>query len=341
MEPVFLKACRGEKTPYTPIWIMRQAGRYLKEYRAIREKYSFLTMCKTPELILEITKQPVDLIGVDAAILFSDILIPAEAMGVKLDFLEGKGPVLSPAVRSEKEVEALKIPEPEEELSFVLEGIKLLRKELPSHIALIGFAGAPFTVASYLVEGSGSKNFAEIKKMMYNEPRLFSSLLEKVRLTTEKYLKAQIKAGAQAVQIFESWAGALSPSDYQKYVLPFSKKLIASLKEEGVPIIHFANGASTYLHLIKETEASVYSVDWHIDLDTAWEILGEVAVQGNLDPIVLLANQEVVEEKAKEVLKKARGRAGHIFNLGHGILPQTPPENAKKLVEVVHEFSQV
>lgn len=339
MEPVFLKACKREKTPYTPIWIMRQAGRYLKEYRAIREKYSFLTMCKTPELILEVTKQPVDLIGVDAAILFSDILIPAEAMGVKLEFFEGKGPVLSPPVRSEKEIEALRIPEPEEELSFVLEGIKLLRKELPSDIALIGFAGAPFTVASYLVEGSGSKNFAEIKKLMYNEPQLFSSLLEKVTLTTEKYLKAQIKAGAQAVQIFESWAGALTPSDYQKYVLPFSKKLITSLKEEGVPVIHFANGASTYLHLIKETEAPVYGVDWHIDLDAAWEILGEVAIQGNLDPIVLLADPKVVEEKAKEVLKKAGGKPGHIFNLGHGILPQTPPENAKRLVEVVHEFA--
>ncbi len=340
MEPIFLKACRREKTPYTPIWIMRQAGRYLKEYRAIREKYSFLTMCKTPELILEITKQPVELIGVDAAILFSDILIPAEAMGIKLDFFEGKGPVLSPPVRSEKEVEALRIPEPEEELSFVLEGIKLLRKELPPHIALIGFAGAPFTVASYLVEGSGSKNFAEIKKLMYNQPQLFSSLLEKVTRTTEKYLKAQIRAGAQAVQIFESWAGALSPSDYQKYVLPFSKKLIASLKEERVPIIHFANGASTYLHLIKETEATVYGVDWHIELNVAWEILGEVAIQGNLDPIVLLAEKEVVEEKAKEVLQKAHGKPGHIFNLGHGILPQTPAENAKRLVEVVHQFSQ-
>ncbi len=340
MEPIFLKACRREKTPYTPIWIMRQAGRYLREYRAVREKYSFLTMCKMPELILEVTKQPIDLIGVDAAILFSDILIPAEAMGIELEFIEGKGPVLSPPVRTEKEIEALRIPEPEEELSFVLEGIKLLRKELPSHIALIGFAGAPFTVASYLVEGGSSKNFAEIKKLMYNRPQLFFSLLEKVRLTTEKYLKAQIRAGAQAIQIFESWAGALSPSDYQKYVLPFSKKLVASLREEGVPIIHFANGASSYLHLIKETEATVYGVDWHIELDAAWEILGEVAIQGNLDPIVLFAEPHVVEEKAKEVLKKAGGKPGHIFNLGHGILPQTPPENAKRLVEVVHQFSQ-
>lgn len=340
MEPVFLKACWREKTPYTPIWIMRQAGRYLKEYRAIREKYSFLTMCKTPELILEVTRQPVDLIGVDAAILFSDILIPAEAMGIELEFYEGKGPVLTPPVRTLKQIEELRVPEPEEELSFVLEGIKLLRRELSPQIALIGFAGAPFTVASYLVEGGSSKNFAEVKKMMFNEPFLFSRLMEKVAQTMEKYLRAQIKAGAQAVQIFESWAGALSPSDYEKYVLPFSKKLIASLKKEGVPIIHFANGASTYLHLIKETNAPVYGVDWHIDLDVAWKALGKVALQGNLDPIVLLAEKKVVEKKAREILNKAKGKPGHIFNLGHGILPQTPPDNAKRLVEVVHQFSQ-
>ncbi len=319
---------------------MRQAGRYLKEYRAIREKYSFLAMCKTPELILEVTRQPVDLIGVDAAILFSDILIPAEAMGIGLEFYEGKGPVLNPPIRSLKQVEELRVPEPEEELSFVLEGIKLLRKELPSNIALIGFAGAPFTVSSYLVEGGSSKNFAEIKKMMFDEPSLFFKLMEKVTQTTEKYLKAQIRAGAQAVQIFESWAGALSPSDYENYVLPFSRKLIASLKEEEAPVIHFANGASTYLHLIKETGAPVYGVDWHIDLDVAWKTLGEVAIQGNLDPVVLLADGEVVERKAREILIKAGQKPGHIFNLGHGILPQTPVENAKRLVEAVHQFSR-
>ncbi len=341
MESVFLKACYRKETPYTPIWIMRQAGRYLKEYRAIREKYSFLTMCKTPELIAEVTLQPVKLIGVDAAILFSDILMTAEALGVNLEFYEGKGPVLSPPVRSETDVNNLVVPEPEENLSFVLEGIKLLRKELPPEIALIGFAGAPFTVTSYLVEGGSSKNFAEVKKLMFNRPDLFAALMEKVTITTEKYLKSQIKAGAQAVQIFESWAGALSPADYRQYVLPFSKKLIAALKNEGVPIIHFANGASTYLPLIKEAEAPVYGVDWHIDLDAAWQILEPAAIQGNLDPIVLLAEPSVVEEKARNVLKKAGGKPGHIFNLGHGILPQTPADNAKRLVETVHSFSQV
>ena len=348
MNDTFLKACRGEKVPYTPIWIMRQAGRYLSQYREVRGKSDFLTMCKTPELAAEVTLQPIDILNVDAAILFSDILIPCEAMGQGLDFHEGKGPLLSPAIRDNDTVNKLIVPDPEDKMKFVMDAIRLLRKELADRVPLIGFAGAPFTTATYMIEGGTSKNFLNTKRMIYENPELYKSFMDKITATITAYLKAQISAGAQAVQIFDTWGGIFSPSDFRDYALCYVRKIISDLKEwmrterqEAVPVIYFVGETAGLLEEIKTSGADVYGVDWRINLDDAIKRLGgDVVVQGNLDPLSMFLPKEKIELRVKDVLARATSARGHIFNLGHGVVPQTPPDNVIALVEMVHRLSR-
>ncbi len=341
MNDTFLRACRGEKVEYTPVWLMRQAGRYLPQYQSIRSGVDFLTLCKTPELAAEVTLQPVDVLGVDAAILFSDILIPVEAMGMSLEFSEREGPVFGEPIRNKSAVDRLIIPEPEDDLSFVIDTIKILREKLKNKVPLIGFSGAPFTLASYMIEGGSSKNFIHTKKMIFQNNRLFNYLMDKLILTITSYLSAQIKAGVQAVQIFDTWAGVLSPLDYRVSVLPYIKKVISELKKEGVPIIYFVNDCAGILKDIKKAGADAIGIDWKIDMADAIKQLGKkVVVQGNLDPCALFLSKEEIEERVKDILWKGESAKGHIFNLGHGVLPETPVENAIALVEAVHKYGR-
>ena len=338
MNDTFLKACRGEKTDYTPIWMMRQAGRYMPEYQKVRGNVTFLELCKAPELCVEVTLQPVDILGVDAAILFSDILIPMEAMGGDLDFHEGKGPVFANPVRDQKGVDQLRVPEAEEETAFVMETIRLLRRELK--VPLIGFAGAPFTCATYLIEGGSSKFFFDTKKMMYQAPEMYDQLLTKITDTTINYLRAQAQAGAQALQLFDSWAGILAPDDFKVFALPYVQKIMASLKEFDIPLIYFANNGATLLELSVESGADVIGLDWRINIGDAVRRVGPKAVQGNLDPIALLLPEKKLTKRIETILHDARDAHGHIFNLGHGIHQFTPPEQAKIAVDAVHEISR-
>jgi len=340
MNDTFLRACRGEDVEYTPVWIMRQAGRYLPDYQKVRAKVDFLTLCKTPDLAAEVTVQPVDILGVDAAILFSDILIPLEPMGLKLRFLEKKGPVFSNPVRDRKGVERLMEIEPEEDVPFVLDTIRILRRELERKVPLIGFSGAPFTLATYMIEGGSSKNFLHTKRMMYQNPPLFAELMEKINRNVMAYLSAQIEAGAQAVQIFDSWAGVLAPVDYERHVFPFVRETVKALRKKGVPVIYFVNNCAGILDIAKKAGADVMGIDWRIDMGKAVRRLGKrLSVQGNLDPIVLFSSPAHIREAAGDILEKAAPARGHVFNLGHGILPETPVDNVKVLVDAVHELS--
>jgi len=335
----FLRACRREPTEYTPIWLMRQAGRYLKEYRALRRRYSFLEMCKNPELAAKVTLQPVEKFKLDAAIIFSDILIPLEPMGVEFGFEKGEGPVFHRPLRQMKEVRKLRIIEPEEEISFLMKAIRIVRKELEGKIPLIGFCGAPFTLASYIVEGGHSKNYIFTKTLMYQDRPTWDALMEKLSEVLVRYLKAQVRSGVQALQIFDSWVGCLSPHDYKEYVLPYSKKVIKGVGN-SVPIIHFATSHSTLLGLMRRAGGDVIGVDWRVDIGEAWGRIGyDVAIQGNLDPLILLAPVDFIEKEVKRILDGVKGRPGHVFNLGHGILPNTPVENVAVLVDMVHEYS--
>jgi uroporphyrinogen decarboxylase len=334
----FIKACWGQPTEFTPVWLMRQAGRYLPQYMEVRRKCTFLELCKTPELAAEVTIQPIDYLGADAAILFSDILTPVEPMGMKLDFVPG--PVFENPIRSMADVQALRIPEMEADVPYVLETIKILRREFEGRVPLIGFGGAPFTLACYMVEGKGSKDFALIKKMMYGAPEVYAALMEKITEMDRQYLNAQIAAGAQAIQIFDTWGGIVSPIDYERYILPYTTKLINGLNRKGIPIIHFVKGAGTMLETVKKAGADVVGLDWHIGIDRARNILGpQVAVQGNLDPTVLYAPKAHIEAEVQRILAENGDRPGHIFNLGHGILPTVDPEHAKFMVECVHRLS--
>jgi uroporphyrinogen decarboxylase len=342
MNDTFLKACRGEKVEYTPVWMMRQAGRYLPEYQAVRNKLTFLELCKTPELAAEVTIQPVDILGVDAAILFSDILIPLEAMGLTLEFHEKIGPVFPDPVRDRQAVARLIIPDPEEHLGFVLETIRILRRELANKVPLIGFAGAPFTLATYLIEGGSSKFFFETKKMMFTEPELYGSLLEKITTCTSLYLQAQAAAGAQALQIFDSWAGVLGPGDFGRFALPYVKSIIADLRQTtDVPIIYFANNGATLLDLSKTSGADVLGLDWRLDIAKAVEQIGpHISVQGNLDPIALLLPEKELRARVAAILAGGSKARGHICNLGHGIHQFTPPAQARLFIDIVHELSR-
>ena len=337
MNDTFLKACRGEKTAYTPIWMMRQAGRYLPEYQKVRGKVSFLDLCKNPDLCVEVTMQPVELLGMDAAILFSDILILMEAMGAPLEFHEGRGPLFHTTIRDQAALDHLIIPDVGEQVGFVLETIRLLRREL--QVPLIGFAGAPFTCATYLIEGGSSKVFWETKKMMYQQPSVFHNLMAKITDSTILYLTAQAKAGAQALQLFDSWVGILGPDDFADFALPYVQKIIAALQPCGVPLIYFANNGATLLDLSVTSGADVIGLDWRIPIDQAIKKVGKKAVQGNLDPFALLLPKEQLRARIQRLLKDAEGAHGHIFNLGHGIHQFTPPEQARIAVDAVHELS--
>ncbi|HWP47698.1 MAG TPA: uroporphyrinogen decarboxylase [Candidatus Limnocylindrales bacterium] len=337
----FLKACKREVVDCTPVWFMRQAGRYMAEYRAIRQKYTLLTICKTPELAAQVTLQPIEKLGVDAAIIFADILLPVEGMGIQLEFAQGEGPVIRNPIRDKAAVEALRPIEPEEMVPFTLEAIRIVRRELNNRIPLIGFAGAPFTLASYLIEGGHSRDYVLTKSMMYKDPETWRSLMTKLAKVVTAYLQSQIRAGAQAVQLFDSWIGCLSPGDYREYVLPFSRQIIQNLKRENVPIIHFGTGTAALLELMREAGSDVIGVDWRVNIDEAWNRLGNhIAIQGNLDPVALFAPLPELKKRIKEILQRVGNRPGHIFNLGHGILPQTPVENVIATVQMVHELSQ-
>jgi len=341
MNDTFLRACRGEEVQYTPVWLMRQAGRYLPEYQAVRANVDFLTLCKTPGLAAEVTLQPVDILGVDAAILFSDILIPIEAMGMRLEFSDKEGPILSEPIRNKSSVDRLIIPDTEEDMPFIIETIKILRKELENKVPLIGFSGAPFTLATYMIEGGTSKNFLHTKKMMFQHSGVFDYLMDKLTTTIISYLSDQIKAGAQAVQIFDTWAGMLAPADYKELVLPYVKKIISELKKEEVPIIYFVNDCAGILKEVKKSGADIIGIDWRIDIADAIKKLGKkVIIQGNLDPSALFLPKEKIEERVKDILWKGETAKGHIFNLGHGILPQTPVENVMAMVEAVHKYGR-
>jgi len=340
MNDVFLRACRREAVEYTPIWLMRQAGRYMKEYREIRRKYDFITMCKTPPIAAEVTLQPVDKLGVDAAILFADILLPLEGMGIDFEFAKNEGPVIYNPVRSKADVEKIRIIEPEQDVAYVLEAIKIVRKELEGRVPLIGFSGAPFTLASYIIEGGHSRNYIHAKTLMYTEPETWHLLMDKVADVIIAYLNAQIEAGIQAVQLFDSWVGCLGPADYKNYVQPHSRKVFEGIKG-NVPVIHFSTNTSPYLELIKEAGGDVISVDWRIDIAEAWKRIGyDVGIQGNLDPTVLLGTESEIEKNVKYILDAVDNRPGHIFNLGHGLFPELETAKVKALVDIVHGQSK-
>jgi uroporphyrinogen decarboxylase len=334
----FLRACRGERVERTPIWLMRQAGRYMAEYRALREKYDLLTMCRTPELAAQVTLQPLERFDLDAAILFSDIMIPLRGMGVEFEIREGVGPLIAHPIRHAADAHALRVLQPDADVPYVMDALRILRRELEHKIPLIGFAGAPFTLASYLIEGKGSRDLILTKQFMYTQPAAWHTLMDKLADSLAAYLRAQIDAGAQAVQLFDSWVGALGPREYRRYVLPYSKKIFDALADTVVPRIHFGTGTAALLEELQQAGGSVMGVDWRVPLTQAWARLGDLPLQGNLDPVVLLTNPKIVQERAREILCEVNGRRGHIFNLGHGILPNTPLENVERLIETVHEF---
>ncbi|MGC8967547.1 MAG: uroporphyrinogen decarboxylase [Thermus sp.] len=334
---LILRAARGEPTPRPPVWFMRQAGRYQRSYRALRERYTLPEIVRHPELAARVTLSPVEELGVDAAILFADITTPLHGMGVDLSLVEGRGPVIHRPVRDEEGVEALRALKPEEAVPFVLETIRILKKELK--VPLIGFAGAPFTLASYLVEGGPSRHFLEVKALMYREEALWHRLMEKLTEAMARYLRAQAEAGADLLQVFDSWVGALSPADYRRYVRPHMERLFRALGPLGVPVIHFGVGTMGLLRDMGEAGGEVLGLDHHTPLPWAREVLGNTPVQGNLDPAVLFAPREVIRREVGRILEENGGRPGHIFNLGHGILPKTPEENVRYVVELVKEVS--
>ena len=339
----FLDACNRVPVDATPVWLMRQAGRYLPEYRAIREKLSFVEMCRRPDVAAEVTLQPLRRFDLDAAIIFADILLPLEPMGIGFHFTPEDGPVIEKPVRSARDLEGVHSIDSAADLDYVMDAIRLVRHELAGATPLIGFSGAPFTLASYIVEGGHSRNYAHVKTLMYEDPVTFSRLMSLISEVVVDYLQAQIAAGAQTVQLFDSWVGWLSPYDYELLVLPHVRFVVDQVKGRGAPVIYFANGASGMLDRVAQAGSDVMGVDWRIDIDRAWaELAGAgngVAVQGNLDPITLLGPPNAIEERVADVVKRVGGRPGHIFNLGHGLVPQTPPDNVKYLVDAVHRLS--
>ena len=339
MNDRLLKAARREPTDTTPVWLMRQAGRYLPEYRAIRKNLAFLDLCKNPDLAAEVTVQPVTRLGVDAAIIFSDILIPMEPMGMELE-LGDKGPHFPSPLRTAADIERLVVPDPVEGTGFVAEAIKRTRAALHDSVPVIGFCGAPFTLAAYMVEGGGSKTFIVIKRLLFEQPKLAHALFEKLTNTLIPYLKMQVEAGVKVVQIFDSWGGELSPYDFERFSLPYLTRMVKELQATGVPVIVFGTSMSTHLPLLKRTGADVVGLDWRIQMDDGRRALGpDVAVQGNLDPLALFLPREEMEARVEDIIRRA-GPTGHIFNLGHGILPPTDPEAARAMVEAVHRYGR-
>ncbi len=334
----FMKACFGEKTDYTPVWLMRQAGRFLREYRELRSKVSFLDLCKTPELASEVTLMAVDRLGVDAAIIFSDILIILEPLGINIEYSRMDGPLIKKVVRSKRSLDSLKEFD-QKELDFVYRAIEITRKALDPDKALIGFAGAPFTIASYVIEGGASRNYINTKELMYKDREFWDAFMKKLVDAISKYLSSQVEAGADALQIFDSWVGCLSPEDYEEYVFPYMRDLIGKLPSD-IPVILFGTGTSSLLELIRDTGCSVVGLDWRVDISEAWKRIGyDTPIQGNMDPVKLFAPSSYIEKEVSKILKKVEGKPGYIFNLGHGVLPRTPVDNVLKLVDTVHELS--
>ncbi|MFW5740497.1 MAG: uroporphyrinogen decarboxylase [Myxococcota bacterium] len=338
MNDRFLRACRRQPVDCTPVWFMRQAGRYMADYRALRAKHTMLELCRTPELAVEVTLQPLRF-GFDAAIVFSDILLPLEPMGAPFHFSKSDGPVMERPIRDQADIDRMRVIDPEESLDYVLESIRLLRREL--EVPLIGFAGAPFTLASYLIEGGKSANYARTKRLMLAEPDAWGSLMSKLAEVVRRHLRAQVEAGAQAVQLFDSWVGQLAPDDYETHVAPHVGAILRDLEATGVPVVHFGTGTATLLEVMAATGGTVIGLDWRIPLDDGWKRVGENrAVQGNLDPTTLFAPREIIRARAQAVLDRAAGRPGHIFNLGHGILPETPEAEVHALVDFIHQSTE-
>lgn len=337
---LFLRACKKQDVERTPIWIMRQAGRYLPEYRAVRAKANFLTMCKTPELAAEVTLQPIDIIGVDAAIIFSDILVIPEAMGMHLEMHEGRGPIFPEPIRSEQDANQLKNIDPTKELKYVLDSVSLTKKELKNRVPLIGFSGSPWTLLTYMVEGRGSKNFTEVKKLIYNNPVLAHKILDRLSDVIADYLSAKIESGCNAVQIFDTWGGVLTPHDFLEFSLQYVEKIISKLKRKVEPVIFFAKGVHHNIDRMASIGAEVLGLDWTMNLgDVRKQVGNKVALQGNLDPTVLYGNKEYIHQEVKRVLNSFGKGNGHVFNLGHGILPDIDPGKVKALVQFVKEES--
>ncbi|MBD0325770.1 MAG: uroporphyrinogen decarboxylase [Pyrinomonadaceae bacterium] len=334
-----MRACRREAAPYTPIWLMRQAGRYMPEYREVRARTSFLELCKRPELATEVTVTAAERLNVDAAIIFADILLIIEPMGIELEFAKGEGPTIHNPVRDARDIERLREVEDIEVLDFVFQALRLTRRALRPDLPLIGFAGAPFTLASYIVEGGASQNYVHTKSLMYADSGAWHAMMSLISRALIRYLNAQIASGAQAVQLFDSWVGCLSPDDYRDYVLPHTQSVIQNLTP-GTPVIHFGTGTAALLELMKTAGGNVIGLDWRVDLGEAWQRLGDVAVMGNLDPVQLFSSPDFIRSRAAHILSRAHGRPGHIFNLGHGILPETPVDNVVALIDAVHELSQ-
>ncbi|MEW6511001.1 MAG: uroporphyrinogen decarboxylase [Bacteroidota bacterium] len=338
----FLRACRRQGVDRTPVWMMRQAGRYLPEYRAVRAKTDFLTMCKTPELAAEVTLQPVDILGVDAAIIFSDILVVPEAMGMQLEMVESRGPVFGAPLRSASDLESLRDVDPERQLRFVMEAIAASKRSLQGRVPLIGFAGSPWTIAAYMVEGKGSREFAAVKRMMLDEPELLGKILRRLVEVVRRYLEAQIAAGADAVQLFDTWGGILDPDHYRKFSLDPMFEIVSALHRDGAPVIVFSKGANHALKDLAAIGADVVGIDWTVDMASAREAIGErVAIQGNLDPSFLYASPEMIRKEVRSILRKYGRGPGHVFNLGHGIFPDVPVEHVRAMVRAVQEESTV
>jgi uroporphyrinogen decarboxylase len=336
----FMRACRREEVPYTPVWLMRQAGRYMKEYREVREKSTFLELCKTPDLAAEVTVYAAHRLNVDAAIIFADILLILEPLGLQIEFAKGDGPKIHNPIKTGKDVERVREVQSAEPLNYVFEAIRKTRAGLRPNIPLIGFSGAPFTLASYMIEGGGSRNYVDTKTLMYSDSGAWHEMMGRISRALVKYLNAQIEAGASAVQLFDSWVGCLNPDDYREFVLPHTRSVIENITP-GTPVLHFGTGTTTLLQLMKQAGGDVIGLDWRINLDDGWRLVGDdVAVMGNFDPVELFAPIEHIRKRAREILDRAANRPGHIFNLGHGILPETPVEHVVELVEAVHEFSQ-
>ncbi|HLI06015.1 MAG TPA: uroporphyrinogen decarboxylase [Ktedonobacteraceae bacterium] len=334
----FLDACSLRQPDATPVWFMRQAGRCLAQYRELRKRYDILTMAKTPELCAQVTLMPVEQLGVDGAVLYADIMLPLEGMGISFEIEPEIGPIIHNPVRTMRDVEALRIIDPDEAVPFVMEAIRLVRGELAGQKAVIGFSGAPYTLACYMIEGRPSRDYGIAKSLMYGQPEIWHALMEKLTEVVTRYLLAQVRAGVDVVQLFDSWVGALSPSVYRRFVQPYSQRIFAAIKETGTPSIHFGTGTASLLELMREAGGDVISVDWRVDLDDAWARIGyDRGIQGNLDPTLLLAPWETVEEGMRDVLRRADNRPGHIFNLGHGVLAPTPPDMLRRLVAAVHE----
>jgi uroporphyrinogen decarboxylase len=336
----FVKACKAQPVDTTPVWFMRQAGRYMAEYREIRKHHSLVEICKTPALAAQVTIEAAEILDVDAAIIFADLLLPLEVMGLDFHFEAGEGPVIHKPLRSDADIQNLRTDRAAE-LNYVAESVALVTKHFGPKLPVIGFCGAPFTLASYMIEGGGSRSYVETKKMMYRSPEAWDQLMSKLVDVLAAYAAEQVKAGADVLQIFDSWVGCLGVEDYREYVLPRTTELVKKLRATGAPVIYFGTETTALLPSMKDTGAEVIGVDWRIPLDKAWASIGNLgAVQGNLDPVLLLADWELLKARATDVLDRAKGRPGHIFNLGHGILPQTPVDNVERLADFVHEYSQ-